>query len=69
MKKGQKVGYMYVKYEGTDYGYLTKEGEKVEIVTKRAVEKANGFVLAMRAIGELFSDIWNGASNAMKGLF
>jgi len=72
VKKGQKVGYMYVKYEGTDYGYLTKEGEKavqVDIVTKQAVEKANGFVLAMRAIGELFGDIWNGAANAIKGLF
>ncbi|OAO84431.1 D-alanyl-D-alanine carboxypeptidase [Anoxybacillus flavithermus] len=72
VKKGQKVGYMYVEYAGTDYGYLTKEGEKaaqVDIVTKRAVEKANGFILALRAIGELFSDIWSGASNAIKGLF
>lgn len=72
VKKGQKVGYMYVKYEGTDYGYLTKEGEKeaqVDIVTKQAVAKANGFVLAMRAIDELFGDLWNGAFNAIKGLF
>ncbi|MGX1902748.1 serine hydrolase [Thermolongibacillus altinsuensis] len=73
VKKGQKVGYMTVKYEGeNDYGYLTKEGEKavrVDLVTAQKVEKANWFVLTMRAIGGLFSDLWNGVSGAVKDLF
>jgi D-alanyl-D-alanine carboxypeptidase (penicillin-binding protein 5/6) len=73
VKKGQKVGYMTVKYEGeNDYGYLTKEGEKavrVDLVTAQKVEKANWFVLTMRAIGGLFSDLWSGVSGTVKDLF
>jgi D-alanyl-D-alanine carboxypeptidase (penicillin-binding protein 5/6) len=73
IKKGEKVGYMTVKYMGEDnYGYLTPDGEnavKVDLVTKKNVEKANWFVLMMRGIGGLFSDVWTSVAKLVKGWF
>jgi serine-type D-Ala-D-Ala carboxypeptidase (penicillin-binding protein 5/6) len=73
IKKGEKVGYMTVKYTGEENnGYLTPDVEnavKVDLVTKKNVEKANWFVLMMRGIGGLFSDVWTSAAKLVKGWF
>ncbi|WP_404348684.1 D-alanyl-D-alanine carboxypeptidase family protein [Sutcliffiella horikoshii] len=73
VKEGDSVGVMKVTQEGgQDYGYLfgnDQEGATVELVTKEGVEKANWFVLSMRAIGGFFSDLWSTIAGAVKGLF
>ncbi|MGD7055233.1 D-alanyl-D-alanine carboxypeptidase family protein [Sutcliffiella horikoshii] len=73
VKEGDSVGVMTVTQEGgQDYGYLfgnEQEGATVELVTKEGVEKANWFVLSMRAVGGFFSDLWSTVAGAIKGLF
>jgi serine-type D-Ala-D-Ala carboxypeptidase (penicillin-binding protein 5/6) len=73
IKKGDKVGYITIKSTSdTDFGFLTKDGEKklrVDVIAAGNVEKSNGFVLMMRAIGGFFGDVFGGASSAIKGLF
>ncbi|WP_404460109.1 D-alanyl-D-alanine carboxypeptidase family protein [Sutcliffiella horikoshii] len=73
VKEGDSVGVMKVTQEGgQDYGYLfgnDQEGATVELVTKEGVEKANWFVLSMRAVGGFFSDLWSTIAGAVKGLF
>ncbi|XKE59694.1 D-alanyl-D-alanine carboxypeptidase [Sutcliffiella horikoshii] len=73
VKEGDSVGVMKVTQEGgQDYGYLfgnDQEGATVELVTKEGVEKANWFVLSMRAVGGFFSDLWSTVAGAVKGLF
>ncbi|MBA2876934.1 D-alanyl-D-alanine carboxypeptidase (penicillin-binding protein 5/6) [Anoxybacillus caldiproteolyticus] len=73
VKKGEKVGYMTIKYAGeNNYGYLSPEMEnnaKVDLVTTKSVEKANWFVLTMRGIGGLFGDVWTSVVKMVKGWF
>jgi len=73
VKEGESVGVMRVAQEGSqDYGYLfgnDQEGATVELVTKEGVEKANWFVLSMRAVGGFFADLWSTVAGAVKGLF
>lgn len=73
VKEGDSVGVMTVTQEGgQDYGYLfgnDQEGATVELVTKEGVEKANWFVLSMRAVGGFFADLWSTVAGAVKGLF
>lgn len=73
VKKGEKIGYMTLKYTGTGSDeYLTVDGKnavKVDIIAKNKVEKANWFVLMMRGIGGLFSDVWTGVTKTVKGWF
>jgi serine-type D-Ala-D-Ala carboxypeptidase (penicillin-binding protein 5/6) len=73
IKKGEKVGYMTLQYKGTEeYSFLSpemKNNVKVNIVTKKSVEKANWFVLAMRGIGGLFGDVWTSVVKTVKGWF
>jgi D-alanyl-D-alanine carboxypeptidase (penicillin-binding protein 5/6) len=71
-EKGTKVGHMTVNYKGEneDHGYLFEQGEaKADLVTKEGVEKANWFILSMRAVGGFFSDLWSTVAGAIKGLF
>lgn len=71
-EEGTKVGHMTVEYTGEeeDLGYLfNQQGAKVDLVTKEGVEKANWFVLSMRAIGGFFADLWSTVVGAVKGLF
>jgi D-alanyl-D-alanine carboxypeptidase (penicillin-binding protein 5/6) len=58
-----------VKSEGTDYGFINTDHQVADVVTTVAVEKAGWFSLTMRAIGDFFADIWNGATGFVKGLF
>lgn len=73
VKKGEKIGYMTVaSKEDKDYGFISKDGSKtvqVDVVASEDVEKANWFVLSMRAVGGFFGDIWDSASSAVKGWF
>nr|WP_230505105.1 D-alanyl-D-alanine carboxypeptidase family protein [Sutcliffiella rhizosphaerae] len=66
------VGHMTVNYTGEEenLGFLFEgQGEQAELVTKEGVEKANWFVLSMRAVGGFFGDLWSTAVGAIKGLF
>jgi len=42
---------------------------KVDLVVSDNVEKANWFMLMLRGIGGLFSDVWTSAAKAVKGWF
>ena len=49
-----------------------KKGAKtvqVDVVAAETVEKANWFVLSMRAVGGFFGDVWDSASSTVKGWF
>ncbi|MFC0273646.1 serine hydrolase [Metabacillus herbersteinensis] len=72
IKKGEKIGYMTVKFngEGQDLGFLEeKSDENVDLITKTGVEKANWFVLSMRGIGGFFSGQWRTVTDIVKGWF
>ncbi|MFZ0445098.1 MAG: serine hydrolase, partial [Bacillus sp. (in: firmicutes)] len=62
IKKGDKVGTLTVQpKEGEPVEFLTEDGVKsvtVDVIASEDVEKANWFVLSMRAVGGFFADIW-----------
>ncbi|NNV08025.1 D-alanyl-D-alanine carboxypeptidase family protein [Geobacillus sp. C56-T2] len=70
LKKGETVGYMTLEYKGDDsLAFLSPDMQKnirVPLVTTAEVEKANWFVLSMRAIGGLFADLWTSAAKTVK---
>ena len=72
VKKGEVIGYVTVESENDPYGFITSDGEKlasVDLVAAETVEKANWFVLSMRAVGGFFGDIWDSVSSMVKGWF
>ncbi|MGM0855418.1 MAG: serine hydrolase [Bacillota bacterium] len=73
VKKGEKVGYVTLESKDKkDLGYLTEKGtnaSKASVVAVDGVEKANWFVLSMRAVGGFFGDIWNSVTSTVKGWF
>ncbi|OIU71613.1 serine hydrolase [Rossellomorea aquimaris] len=73
VKKGEKVGYVTLESKDkNDLGYLTDKGSsaaKSSVVTVEGVEKANWFVLSMRAVGGFFGDIWGSVTSTVKGWF
>lgn len=70
IKKGEKLGYITVTpKQGKDYGFITSDAAKVDLVAAESVEKANWFVLSMRAIGGFFGDVWSSVSSTVKGWF
>jgi serine-type D-Ala-D-Ala carboxypeptidase (penicillin-binding protein 5/6) len=73
VKKGEKVGHVMLEAKGKkDLGYLTDKGtnaSKASVVTVDGVEKANWFVLSMRAVGGFFGDIWDSITSTVKGWF
>ena len=73
IKKGEKLGYLTVEAkDGVNYGFITNPETKaitVDVVAAEAVEKANWFVLSMRAVGGFFGDIWSGVASTVKGWF
>lgn len=70
VKKGQKVGYVTVKYTGKnqDDGYLNAQ-VNVPVVTEDKVDKANWFVLMFRSIGDFIGNIFSSAVDMVKGWF
>ena len=73
VKEGEKVGYVMLEAKGKkELGYLTDKGtnaSKASVVTVDGVEKANWFVLSMRAVGGFFGDIWDSITSTVKGWF
>ncbi|MFY0761169.1 D-alanyl-D-alanine carboxypeptidase family protein [Metabacillus dongyingensis] len=72
VKKGEKIGYMTVKYtgKGQDLGFLEEKSDaNVDIITKSGVEKANWFVLSMRGIGGFFGSLWGTVTDTVTGWF
>lgn len=72
VKKGEKIGYMTVKYtgKGEDLGFLEEKSDaNVDLVTKSGVEKANWFVLSMRGIGGFFGGLWGTVTDTVTGWF
>jgi len=70
IKKGEKLGYITVTpKKGKDYGYINGDPVKVNVVAAESVEKANWFVLSMRAVGGFFGDVWSSVASTVKGWF
>lgn len=73
IKKGDKVGSLTIKpKDGKPIEFLSEDGIQsitVDVVAAEDVEKANWFVLSMRAIGGFFGDIWGSVSSTVKGWF
>ncbi len=70
VKKGEVIGQVeLVKSEGTEYGYITNTSKTANVVTTKAVERANWFSLGLQAIGHFFANIWNGATDFVGNLF
>ncbi|CAH0317650.1 D-alanyl-D-alanine carboxypeptidase DacA [Peribacillus sp. Bi96] len=70
IKKGEKLGYITVTpKKGESYGYINGEPVKVSVVAAESVEKANWFVLSMRAVGGFFGDVWSSVASTVKGWF
>ncbi|MDM5292227.1 D-alanyl-D-alanine carboxypeptidase family protein [Peribacillus simplex] len=70
IKKGEKLGYITVTPKnGEDYGYINGDPVKVNVVAAESVEKANWFVLSMRAVGGFFGDVWSSVASTVKGWF
>ncbi|MGE7763622.1 D-alanyl-D-alanine carboxypeptidase family protein [Peribacillus sp. NPDC097895] len=70
IKKGEKLGYITVTpKKGESYGYINGEPVKVNVVAAESVEKANWFVLSMRAVGGFFGDVWSSVASTVKGWF
>ncbi|WP_343070910.1 serine hydrolase [Bacillus sp. REN10] len=73
VKKGEVVGFLSVVSEkGAPVKYLTKEEAtqaKIPVVVTETVEKANWFILSMRAIGGFFSGVWHGLVDMITGWF
>ncbi|WP_420842738.1 serine hydrolase [Fervidibacillus albus] len=70
VQKGDVVGYLTYTYDGQDLGFIDgTDTIKVDVVATESVEKANGFVLMMRGIGEFFSNLWSGITKTIGSWF
>ncbi|MGN1385381.1 MAG: D-alanyl-D-alanine carboxypeptidase family protein [Bacillus sp. (in: firmicutes)] len=70
IKKGDVIGYVTVQSADDQYGFLISEkSARVDLVAAETVEKANWFVLSMRAVGGFFGDVWDTVSSTVKGWF
>ncbi|KUP03906.1 D-alanyl-D-alanine carboxypeptidase [Bacillus coahuilensis m2-6] len=72
VEAGDVVGTLQLAYEGEHLGFLTEAGAKsvqTNMITDAGVEKANWFVLSMRAVGGFFGDLWGSIVDGIKGLF
>nr|WP_204558489.1 D-alanyl-D-alanine carboxypeptidase family protein [Bacillus ectoiniformans] len=72
-KKGKVVGYLSAEAkDGQSIEYVTGKGKtnaNVAMVTAEQVDKANWFVLSMRAVGGFFAGIWSGIAETVTGWF
>jgi serine-type D-Ala-D-Ala carboxypeptidase (penicillin-binding protein 5/6) len=71
IKKGDRVGYVTIESkDGQPIQFLDdKNAVQVDVIAAESVEKANWFVLSMRAIGGFFGDVWGSVSSTVKGWF
>lgn len=73
VKKGEVVGFLTVTPQsGSELKYVTNNDgnqAKVPMEAAETVEKANWFVLSMRAVGGFFAGIWTAAIDTVTGWF
>ncbi|KMY55928.1 D-alanyl-D-alanine carboxypeptidase [Bacillus sp. FJAT-27231] len=73
IKKGKVVGFVTLTpQKGSELKYVAhkdKNQAEVPMVAAKTVEKANWFVLSMRAIGGFFAGIWTAAIDTITGWF
>lgn len=70
VKKGDKVGYVMLESKnGEPIEFLNGKSPKADVIVAENVEKANWFVLSMRAIGGFFADVWGSVASTVKGWF
>ncbi|MFC4387767.1 serine hydrolase [Gracilibacillus marinus] len=72
IKKGEKIGEVVLNYSGEGPNtYLNGIGSQqtVDLVASTSVEKANWFVLSMRAIGDFFGNVFSSIDDFVTGLF
>ena len=72
IKKGETVAYVSATNSNLkDLGYVGGQttDSMTPVVTNESVEKAGWFSLAIRSIGNFFSDIWMNAANTVNNWF
>jgi D-alanyl-D-alanine carboxypeptidase (penicillin-binding protein 5/6) len=71
IKKGDRVGYVTLESkDGQPIHFLDEKSTvQVDVIASESVEKANWFVLSMRAIGGFFGDVWGSVASTVKGWF
>nr|WP_244094370.1 D-alanyl-D-alanine carboxypeptidase family protein [Jeotgalibacillus salarius] len=72
IESGAQVGTLSLASAGGEYGFLDESmasSLESEVVTTQAVEKANWFVLSMRAVGGFFGGLWDTIVSTVKGWF
>lgn len=72
LEKGEAVGKLTLASDGDDLGFVDQKmgsSLQVDVVTTEAVEKANWFVLSMRAVGGFFGNLWETITSTVKGWF
>ncbi|MGM8212879.1 D-alanyl-D-alanine carboxypeptidase family protein [Virgibacillus sp. W0430] len=71
VKKGEKVGTATLIYDGdADNGYIIEKGNnKIDVVTTKAVEKKNWFMIMLGSIGDFFRGLVTSIVDMIKGLF
>lgn len=73
ISKGDQIGYLTAHLkDGESLGFVAEEDAnlaQVPVVAAEDVEKANWFVLSMRAVGGFFGDLFGSVAGAVKGLF
>lgn len=68
--KGTVIGHVQlVKSDGTEYGYIQGKEAGSEVVITETIEKAGWLSLTFSAIGHFFSNVWEGATGFVKGIF
>ncbi|WP_406566428.1 D-alanyl-D-alanine carboxypeptidase family protein [Jeotgalibacillus aurantiacus] len=72
IEEGAVVGTISMAGAAGEYGYLDESmasALEAELVTTESVEKANWFVLSMRAVGGFFGNLWGTITSTVSGWF
>ncbi|MDZ5713822.1 D-alanyl-D-alanine carboxypeptidase family protein [Jeotgalibacillus haloalkalitolerans] len=72
IEEGAQVGTINMAAAGGEYGFLDDSmasSLESEVVTTESVEKANWFILSMRAVGGFFGGLWDTIVTTVKGWF
>ncbi|MGD7046550.1 D-alanyl-D-alanine carboxypeptidase family protein [Jeotgalibacillus proteolyticus] len=72
VEEGEVVGKLGLNLGEDDLGFLDNSmssSMQVDVVTTESVQKANWFVLSMRAVGGFFGNLWETVSSTVKGWF
>lgn len=72
IEEGQKIGTVELVYEDEkDFGYIIDESDQkvVDLVTIKAVEKSNWFMITLGAVGDFFVNLFTSIVDMVKGWF